>query len=79
MWVVLERGVLHYFASRAEAASHNDAKRMDYKYLDNARVVPQSENATSFIIHVCISNTTIVQRSCNKDFWYSLTMVLCID
>lgn len=52
VWAVLERGVLHYFNTRAEAANLNDSRRRDYKYLDSARVTASKENPLSFFIHV---------------------------
>lgn len=52
MWAVLERGVLYYFNTRAEAANLNDNKRRDYKYLDSARVTPSIDNPLSFVINV---------------------------
>ncbi|XP_037046475.1 oxysterol-binding protein-related protein 1 isoform X2 [Bradysia coprophila] len=51
VWAVLERGVLHYFNTRAEAANLNDSRRRDYKYLDSARVTASKENPLSFFIH----------------------------
>ncbi|KAK4295972.1 hypothetical protein Pmani_031503 [Petrolisthes manimaculis] len=38
VWGVLERGVLTFFSSRADASS--GVRRRDYKYLDNAKVIP---------------------------------------
>nr|XP_027220994.1 oxysterol-binding protein-related protein 1-like [Penaeus vannamei] len=38
VWGVLERGVLTFFNSRADASS--GVRRRDYKYLDNSKVVP---------------------------------------
>lgn len=38
VWGVLERGVLTFFNSRADASS--GVRRRDYKYLDNCKVVP---------------------------------------
>ncbi|XP_042229027.1 oxysterol-binding protein-related protein 1-like [Homarus americanus] len=38
VWGVLERGVLTFFNSRADASS--GVRRRDYKYLDNSKVIP---------------------------------------
>lgn len=59
LWAVLERGVLHYFNTRAEAANFNDSRRRDYKYLDSARVTASSENPLSFFIHVSVENEIV--------------------
>lgn len=48
---MLERGVLNYFSSRADSTLNNDAKRRDYKYLDNARVTPLTTDLASFVVH----------------------------
>lgn len=49
---VLERGVLNYFASRADSTLNSDQnKRRDYKYLDSARVTPLSTDSASFVVH----------------------------
>lgn len=63
--VVLERGVLNYYSSRADSTGiKNRNKRLDYKYLDNARVT-LLPTTTSFIVHFgdgsvhrlgCVSN-----------------------
>lgn len=49
---VLERGVLNYFASRADSTLSSDKnKRRDYKYLDSARVTPLTTDSASFVVH----------------------------
>lgn len=50
VWAVLERGVLNYFASRADATV-SDNRRRDYKYLDSARVTPLTSDLASFVVH----------------------------
>ena len=47
---MLERGVLHYFSSRADSTL-SDNKRKDYKYLDSARVTPLTTDMASFVVH----------------------------
>lgn len=68
VWAVLERGVLHYFNTRAEAANMNDSRRRDYKYLDSARVTASNENPLSFFIHVSLKkiNFYFVIQSTNE-------------
>ncbi|KAK9504836.1 hypothetical protein O3M35_009016 [Rhynocoris fuscipes] len=45
-WAVLERGVLTYFTTRADASS--GVKRRDFKYLDGARASPSDLAASAF-------------------------------
>lgn len=75
--VVLERGVLNYYSSRADSTGlKNRNKRLDYKYLDNARVT-LLPTTTSFVVHFsdgsvnrlgCVSNDekALVERQVNK-------------
>lgn len=48
---VLERGVLNYFASRADSTLSDQNKRRDFKYLDSARVTPLTTDSASFVVH----------------------------
>ncbi|RZF34644.1 hypothetical protein LSTR_LSTR012726 [Laodelphax striatellus] len=48
VWTVLERGVLTYFNSRADATS--GVKRKDFKYLDGARSIPAEVAPSAFNI-----------------------------
>ncbi|XP_059614503.1 oxysterol-binding protein-related protein 1 isoform X2 [Phlebotomus argentipes] len=50
VWAVLERGVLNYYASRADSTVSAN-KRRDYKYLDSARVTPLTADLSSFVVH----------------------------
>lgn len=45
---VLERGVLTYFGSRADAAS--GFKRKDFKYLDGANILPLECDTSTFVV-----------------------------
>jgi len=45
-WIVLERGILSAFNSRADASS--GLKRQFFKYLDNAKIAPHSEDEKKF-------------------------------
>lgn len=47
---VLERGVLNYYASRADSTDKNRNKRRDYKYLDGARI-SALPTPSSFVVH----------------------------
>ncbi|XP_049776943.1 oxysterol-binding protein-related protein 1-like [Schistocerca cancellata] len=49
MWAVLERGVLTYFNSRADAST--GFKRKDFKYLDGANILPLDCDNSSFVVH----------------------------
>lgn len=54
VWAVLERGVLTYYASRADSTddvNRRYAKRKDFKYLDSAKISPIPSDAASFVIH----------------------------
>lgn len=54
VWAVLERGVLNYYASRADSTAdvkRRDGKRKDYKYLDGAKVSPIPSDQASFVVH----------------------------
>lgn len=51
VWIVLERGVLNYYASRADSTVQSNKKRQDYKYLDSARITPIPNDHSSFVIH----------------------------
>jgi hypothetical protein len=46
---VLERGVLTYFNSRADAAT--GVKRKDFKYLDGANILPLECDTSTFVVH----------------------------
>jgi hypothetical protein len=46
---VLERGVLTYFNSRADAAT--GFKRKDFKYLDGANILPLESDTSTFVVH----------------------------
>lgn len=48
-WAVLERGVLTYFTTRADASS--GVKRRDFKYLDGARGEPSDLAPSAFVIY----------------------------
>ncbi|XP_021913454.1 oxysterol-binding protein-related protein 1-like [Zootermopsis nevadensis] len=48
IWAVLERGVLTYFGSRADAAS--GFKRKDFKYLDGANILPLECDTSTFVV-----------------------------
>lgn len=56
---VLERGVLAYFPSRADACS--GVKRKDFKYLDGARVMPLDCDGCSFLVN--FSDSTVHRLS----------------
>ncbi|XP_069689712.1 oxysterol-binding protein-related protein 1 isoform X2 [Periplaneta americana] len=49
IWAVLERGVLTYFNSRADAAT--GFKRKDFKYLDGANILPLECDTSTFVVH----------------------------
>lgn len=59
VWAVLERGVLNYYASRADSTV--DMKRKDYKYLDSAKISPIPSDMASFVIHF---NDGAIHRLC---------------
>lgn len=70
VWAVLERGVLNYYASRADSTAETtttstkksrDTKRKDYKYLDSAKISPIPTDMSSFVIHF---NDGAVHRFC---------------
>jgi hypothetical protein len=61
--VVLERGVMAYFACRADACS--GVKRKDFKYLDGARIVPLDSDECSFLIN--FSDSTVHRLSVVND------------
>ncbi|CAB3386943.1 Hypothetical predicted protein [Cloeon dipterum] len=63
IWVVLERGVMAYFACRADACS--GVKRKDFKYLDNARMVPIDSDECSFLVN--FSDSTVHRLSVVND------------
>nr|XP_024214050.1 oxysterol-binding protein-related protein 1-like [Halyomorpha halys] len=48
-WAVLERGVLTYFTTRADATS--GVKRRDFKYLDGAKAEPIDLAPSAFHVH----------------------------
>ncbi|XP_073993554.1 oxysterol-binding protein-related protein 1 isoform X3 [Rhodnius prolixus] len=58
-WAVLERGVLTYFTTRADASS--GVKRRDFKYLDGARASPSELALSAF--NVDFSDGTIHKLS----------------
>jgi hypothetical protein len=55
MWVVLERGVMSVFATRADAATC--VNRKSFKYLDDAKVEVSTRDKYSFFV-VFSDNTT---------------------
>lgn len=59
VWAVLERGVLNYYASRADSTV--DVRRKDYKYLDSAKISPIPSDMASFVIHF---NDGAIHRLC---------------
>ncbi|KAF4527966.1 hypothetical protein B566_EDAN014958 [Ephemera danica] len=59
VWAVLERGVLAYFPTRADACS--GVKRKDFKYLDEARVLPLDCDSCSFLVN--FSDSTVHRLS----------------
>lgn len=64
VWAVLERGVLSYYASRADSTAdvqRRDAKRKDYKYLDSAKISPIPSDLSSFVVHF---NDGAIHRLC---------------
>lgn len=64
VWAVLERGVLNYYASRADSTmdvKRRDMRRKDYKYLDSAKVAPIPSDLASFVIHF---NDGAIHRLC---------------
>lgn len=46
---ILERGVLTYFNSRADAST--GFKRKDFKYLDTANILPLECDSSTFVVH----------------------------
>jgi hypothetical protein len=46
---ILERGVLTYFSTRADAAT--GFKRKDFKYLDRANILPLECDSSTFVVH----------------------------
>lgn len=65
--VVLERGVLSYYSSRADSTGiRSKTKRLDYKYLDNARVT-LLPTITSFIVHFSDGSVHRLSGVCNDD------------
>lgn len=65
--VVLERGVLSYYSSRADSTGiKHKNKRLDYKYLDNARVT-LLPTITSFVVHFSDGAVHRLSGVCNDD------------
>lgn len=59
--LVLERGVLNYYPTRADSTGiKNKTRRMDFKYLDNARVILST--VSTFIVH--FSDGSVHRLSC---------------